>query len=189
MSSTCSRQKGVLQWIPAIVSSISQAFSIVGGSPAATTLSVVGLALLLLCAGLAYVALKTDAQHTSTLLKTSLFLSLVGGMLFSAAGPGLALLRVSSPIGKVSLDQSFENLERNDQVKWLIRLIPFDPHTDANLKAGKLDRLGPPKQYYTFVANYEELVGYTAKAALEMTGTTYDPSQHISAVIFRLHAG
>src|SRR5207302_1056641 len=64
--------------------------------------------------------------------------------------------------------------------------IPFDPVADPGLKVGKLERLGPPKQFFTFVANYEELVGYTAKAALQMTGGTYTDGLHVSAIIFRL---
>ena len=143
-----------------IFSGISQTFALIGSSPATATLSAVGFVLLILAAGLAYLALTTDTEQTSTLLKSSLFISLIGGMVFSAAGPGLALFWVTTnPIKQITADQSFDNLQRNSTVRWVIRLIPFDPVADPGLKVGKLERLGPPKQFFTFVANYEELVG------------------------------
>jgi hypothetical protein len=49
-----------------------------------------------------------------------------------------------------------------------------------------LEMLGPKSQFFTFVGNYEEMAGYTAKDALLMTGGGYTDGMHISAVIFRL---
>ena len=141
--------------ISEIVSGISQTVALIIGTPATAILSLAGLLLLLLAAGLAYLAITTDVERTSALLKSSLFISLIGGMLFSAAGPSLALFWVSkNPIKQISTEQAFDNLERNAQVRWLIRLIPFDPLTDPQLKVGRLEMLGPKTQFFTFVANY-----------------------------------
>lgn len=173
--------------ISEIVSAISQTVALIISTPATAILSLVGLLLLLLAAGLAYLAITRDVDKTTTLLKSSLFVSLIGGMLFSAAGPGLALFWVSkNSIKQTSTEQAFDNLEQNAQVRWLIRLIPFDPLTDPQLKVGRLEMLGPKTQFFTFVGNYEELVGYTARDALQMTGGTYVDGMRISAVIFRL---
>jgi hypothetical protein len=121
----------------------------------------VGIVLLILAGFLAYSAIKLKPEETSTLLRVSLFSSLVGGMIFSAAGPALALFWVSqSPIPKVPLEKAFDYLETNEKVAWLIRLIPFDQQTDPELAVGRLVRLGPLKQQYSFVAPYEELAGY-----------------------------
>jgi hypothetical protein len=108
-------------------------------------------------------------------------------MIFSAAGPGLALFWVSqTPIKKVTTDQAFDNLEKNSRADWLVRLIVFNAQTDPKLAVGKLEGLGPAQHKFAFVGNYQELVGYTAKEALQMTGGTFVPGSHISAIIFRL---
>src|SRR4051794_16482062 len=93
------------------------------GSSATATLSLVGLLLLLLAGGLAYLV-HTKPDQATKLQKVSLLVSLIGGMIFSAAGPGLALFWVSpSPIKRVTTDQAFDNLENNSRADWLVRLI------------------------------------------------------------------
>lgn len=156
--------------------------------PATATLSVVGLLLLFLAAGLSYLALTKKPEEVTRLLVVSLFVSLVGGMVFSAAGPGLALFWVSkSPIKKVPVAEAFKNLEGNSRVKWLIRLVQYDPIHQPELAVGKLDHLGPEQQQYSFVGDYDELVGYTAREALEKIGASYDPAKtRVSAIIFPL---
>jgi hypothetical protein len=156
------------------------------GSSATATLSLVGLLLLLLAGGLAYLA-HTQPEPITRLQRVSLLVSLIGGIIFSAVGPGLALFWVSqSPIKRVTTDQAFDNLENNSRADWLVRLIVFNSQTDPQLAVGKLEGLGPAKHKFAFVGNYRELVGYTAKEALQMTGGTFIPGNHISAIIFRL---
>jgi hypothetical protein len=167
------------------LTSIVTIVQILVSSSATATLSIVGLVLLLLAGVLAYWALTSAASETSTFLKASLLACLVTGVIFSAAGPGLALFWVSqSSIKKISAEKAFDSLKTNGEVRWLIRLIMFDPKTDPELSVGRLAKLGPPKQIFSFVANYEELVGYTAKEALRMTGGIFEDGKHISAIIF-----
>jgi hypothetical protein len=114
--------------------------------------------------------------------------------LFSAAGPSLALFWVTQkpieaasaekPIQTVSADDAFDRLERNDRVEWLIRLISYDPKTDPQLSIHRLTRLGPPKQQYSFVAAYDELIGFNVTEALRMIGGSFTPGHHVSAIIF-----
>jgi hypothetical protein len=117
----------------------------------------------------------------------ALFASLLGGMIFSAAGPGLALFWVSqSPIKTVSADVSLDNLEQNKQVNWVVRLISFNQNLEPERGIDRLQRLGPSKQLFSFVGSYEDLVGYTVKDALEMIGVRYTLGDRVSAILFPL---
>jgi len=168
-----------------VLTAIKTIFELVTNTSATATLSAVGLILLIIAIVLAYQTIKKKPEETPGLLRAALFVSLIGGMLFSAAGPGLALFWVSqSPIAKISASKAFDNLEKNERVHWLVRLIPFDPKKHPELAIGRLNRLGPPEQRYTFVAPYEELVGYNVDSAIQMTGGTYVSGQRVSAIIF-----
>lgn len=170
-----------------ITTGIGTVFQLVGDSAATTILSVVGLVLLLLAAILANRALTTDPQNVTVQLKSALFISLIGGMLFSAAGPGLALFWVSqSSIKKTTAQTSLDNLEYNKQVNWVVRLISYNNKQEPDRGIDRLQHLGPPKQLYSFVASQEDLVGYTVKEALEMIGVKYTPGDRVSAIIFPL---
>ena len=70
---------------------VAQVLQLVVGSSAATSLTVVGIILLLLTAVMAYIGLDSKPDETSKSLKVALYLCLVGGILFSAAGPSWAL--------------------------------------------------------------------------------------------------
>src|SRR5262249_11374926 len=108
-------------------------------------------------------------------------------MLFSAAGPGLALFWVSqTPLQRVARENAFVNLQSNNRVRWLVRLVPYNRIAEPDLAVGKLESLGPRNQLCSFVGAYEELAGYTAKDAVEMSGLIYEDLQNISAVIFPL---
>lgn len=166
---------------------VRDVLSLVLGSSSTAILSAVGLVLLLLTGVMAYMAVKSKPEELSTFVKVALFVCLVGGLLFSAAGPALALFYVSqNPIQTKKVDQAFDDLINNSRVNYVIRLIAFDPIEKPELGINQLERLGPSKQVYSFVANYNELVGLTVKSALEKIGSSYQPGQHVSAVIFPL---
>lgn len=166
---------------------IAKIFEIVASSSATATLSSVGLLLLVLAGSLAYQAMTKKPDDLPKYFGIALFTSLLGGMIFSAAGPSLALFWVSQiPIKRVSADLALDNLEQNKQVKWVVRLISFNQALEPDRGIDRLQRLGPPKQLFSFVASYEELAGYTVKDALEMIGGKYTPGDRVSAVIFPL---
>src|SRR5271169_3719291 len=120
---------------------------------------------------MAYIAVKSKPEELSTFVKVALFLCLIGGILFSAAGPGLALFYVSqNPIRTKTVDQTFDDLISNARVNYVVRLISYDPIANPELGIDRLQRLGPQRQLYSFVANYNELVGHTVKEALEAIG-------------------
>jgi hypothetical protein len=141
---------------------VSKIFEIVGSSSATASLSSVGLILLILAGVLAYQAMTKKPDDLPKYFGLALFVSLAGGMIFSAAGPGLALFWVSqSPIKKISVDAAIDSLEQNKQVSWVVRLISFNQALEPERGIDKLQRLGPPKQLFSFVGSHEDLVGYT----------------------------
>lgn len=165
---------------------IAKVFDLVTSSSSSALLSVVGLALLILTGILAYVAVKSKPEETSGLLRPALFVSLIGGMIFSAAGPSVALLKAAS-IPKMSTEQAFKNLEQNSEVAYLIRLIGYDPGNEPGLAIDRLTNLGPSDQLYSFVASYNELVGYKVLDALAKTGQTTRNVKRVSGIIFPLN--
>ena len=61
-------------------------------APVAATLSAVGFVLLALAGALIYFAISNGAGLTTS-MRVLLFCCLIGGILFSAAGPGFAVIR------------------------------------------------------------------------------------------------
>jgi hypothetical protein len=76
------------------ITALGKIFELVGSSTATVILSVAGLLLFFIAGGLAYLAI-TKPEKMLRPLPAILFTSLIGGMIFSAAGPGLALFWVS----------------------------------------------------------------------------------------------
>jgi hypothetical protein len=172
-----------MDWLDAI----SKIFELVVATSTTAFLSAVGLLLLAIAAALAYSAVKSKPEELSTFMKICLFFTLVGGTLFSAAGPGLALFYVSQQsIPQMSKNRAFDNLEKNQEVKYVVRLISFNPAEEPDLEIDRLTHLGPPDQMYTFVASHDELVGHTVKTAYEKVGLRYVDGHHVSAIIFPL---
>jgi hypothetical protein len=168
---------------------VLKALQIFEGGSASATLSIVGL-ILLVIAGLAiYFASGTDAQK-STSFRIALLFSLVAGILFSAAGPVVALWGGSPrTTAKIKPEVAFDRLQRNDEVRWVIRFILYSDSEVASqqdLSIDKLESIGPKDQLFSFVADYEELSGYTVKQAIEMTGNKHGGGQHVSVIIFPL---
>jgi hypothetical protein len=170
-----------------ILAGIATIFQILVSSPATATLSIVGLMLLALAGFLAYLAFNSKPAEMPAFIPILLYFSLVGGMLFSAAGPGLALFWVSQqkPLLTISRDTAFVNLENNERVRWLLRLVQYKA-TYPESPVGKFDNLGPPEQRFTFVGAYDELAGYSAKEAAVMSGLEYDNTQNVYAIALPL---
>jgi hypothetical protein len=169
-----------------VVGSIGTIFRLIADNTASATLSVIGIVLLIIAIMLAVKAVRSKPEEMPAYLKAILFVSLIGGMVFSAVGPAIALFYASSSIQTVSLEKAFDNLENNERVNWLIRLIPFDPVEKPELGIGQLSSLGPKNQRYTFVASYEELRGYPVSQAVRMIGGNYVTGNHVSGIIFQL---
>jgi hypothetical protein len=169
-----------------LIDNLRSIFALVTSTPAAAMLSAVGFLLLPLAVWIAVRGLKSDdVTKTPFWQKTAFFVCLIGGVLFSAAGPSVALFAFAkNPVGMVSPAKAFDNLETNVRVHWLIRLIPFGQQNRSQLAIGSLKQLGPPEQQYTFVGAYDELVGYGVDDAIRMLGGTFSDGQHVSAVIF-----
>ncbi|MDE5446524.1 hypothetical protein GWG65_35215 [Bradyrhizobium sp. CSA207] len=172
--------------IKEIIDSLSTIFKLVTGSSSSTFLSVVGLTLLVVAVGFAYKAARSKPDEFSRSMKTVLFFSLIGGMIFSAAGPSVALLNAVS-IPKMSTDGAFKNLQENTEVKKVIRLISYDPGEEPGLALDRLTKLGPSDQLYSFVASYDELVGYKVADALAKVGQSKKNIKRVSAIIFPLN--
>jgi hypothetical protein len=173
--------------IDSIIQNISTIYQLIASNTWSATLSVVGLLLLLIAIYAAYRAISSKPEDTPTYLRAFLFVSLIGGIIFSAAGPSIALFYVSEgPIATISPEHAFDKLKDNERVYWVIRLIPFNPQKAPQLAIGNLSSLGPKEQQYSFVAPYEELRGYSVERAVQMTGGTYHLGDHVSAIIFQL---
>ena len=170
---------------------VAQVLQLVVGSSAATSLTVVGIILLLLTAVMAYIGLDSKPDETSKSLKVALYLCLVGGILFSAAGPSWALYNELSyaaqhPIRIESTDEIRQRLADNARVRYVVRLIPYnDPAERQELSIDNVSTLGPAKQLYSFVGDYEELKGRTVADALDMVGVTRN-FDRVTAIIFPL---
>ena len=178
--------------VNAFFNAVFQVLGLVLGSGATATLSAVGLILLLLAGVLAYVGLDSKPEETSGSLKWALFLCLIFGVIFSGAGPTLALFYVSqNSIRTQTFDESFNDLISNKRVRYVSRLIAYKPPsalnpTSTDLDIANLKRSGLIKQKFSFVASYDELKGHTVKEALEMIGANYIDGYYVSAVIFPL---
>jgi hypothetical protein len=173
--------------IGSILQNISTIYQLIASNTWSATLSVVGILLLLIAVYAAYRAISSKPEDTPTYVWIFLFVSLIGGMIFSAAGPSIALFYVSEgPIPTVSRESAFDKLKDNERVYWLIRLIPFNPQKESQLAIGNLSSLGPKEQQYSFVAPYEELRGYSVERAVQMIGGVYHLKDHVSAIIFQL---
>lgn len=172
--------------IKEIIEGLATVFRLVTESSSSAFLSVVGLALLVVAVGLAYKAATSKPDEFPRSMKVVLLFSLIGGMIFSAAGPSVALVKAVS-IPKMSADQAFKNLEENAEVKTVVRLIAYDPEAEPALAIDRLTKLGPSDQLYSFVASYDELVGYKVADALAMVGASTKNIKRVSAIIFPLN--
>lgn len=84
---------------------------------------------------------------------------------------------------RLSPQQVFKRLKANAPVRWLVRMVPYEP-SDPQLRIDRLKMLGTPSEDYTFVADYDELCGDTAAGAAFKVGGPIRDGQGISAILF-----
>jgi len=167
-------------------------------------LSISGILMVLFGGFVAYRLMKTDPQRVYNWQKALAFIPSCAGILLVAVGPAVSLYQQSRSvvlIAQKKLDQqseSFdaflrsemppqaisESLRVNKRVRQLIRLISYNPNTQTQLALERLNWLGQKDQIYTFVADYDEMKGYTAAEALKRSGVRYSSGNKISAIIF-----
>jgi hypothetical protein len=161
----------------------SNLFKIVGESPPATVLMVFGLVLLLVGVGCSFKAIRSDAGTVKLWVKCLLFGSLALAVVFTLGGAALAVMSASNH-QKIDSAAVLAHIRDNSPARWLIRLIPYDSVKTPELSIGRLVKLGPPDQLYSFVADYAELRGYTASEAVQRAGGAMTDATRVSAVIF-----
>ena len=85
-------------------------------------------------------------------------------------------------------EQAFKALQENKRVFWLIRLIPYSSQSEPHLSILNLTSLGPPRQQFVFVSDYDELKNMTVAEAVYRTGLSMTGGRdRVSAIIFPLH--
>lgn len=160
-----------------------------GGS---LTLWIAGLLFLILTIGLIYHAARSRPEEFNVFWRATLWVTLISSILSLFGGTALALLDLSRevPTGFAPAQQTpgegVINLADNKRVRWLVRLIPFDPKTSPELGIDRLTHLGRSDHRYTFVADYNELRGYTAEEAVLKVGGSTNDAGHVSAILFPL---
>lgn len=106
---------------------------------------------------------------------------------------GLILACLLAPLahGEVTLslrapmpaEEAFARLQANTPVRWLARMVAYDP-ANPTLRIDHLKTLGGAAEDYTFVNDYEELRGYTGREAMRKAGTEIDDAQGVSLILF-----
>jgi hypothetical protein len=115
----------------AFFNNIVQIFQLLTTSSSSALLSIFGFGLLLLAGVLAYWASRSTPDQFSPVMRAALFISLVAGILFSAAGPGIALLDAAQKtVTKMNVEQAITNLQKNAEVKYVVRLVSYDPNQE-----------------------------------------------------------
>ena len=176
-----------------IVSAILQILQLVSSDNVAKTLAVIGVLLLIGGGYLAYRLINQNPQQVGLWQKT-LVLSLVFvGLLFTVAAPASTLWdRYTDTQHRADLceiskvvdaSESYKRLLENGRVDWLVRLIVYSG-AEPGLKIQNLKSLGKAGQSFTFVADYEEMRGRKVTEATRLMGTTLEPGQKVSAIIF-----
>lgn len=164
--------------ISALGDFIARLFQLFTASTASTLLTIFGFSLLAVAGILAY--WKANTKYVATLS--------LAAALFAAAGPTYgALLVEKNVLKKMDAEQVIKNLEDNAEVNYVIRLISYNPNEEPALAINRLTTLGPSDQLYSFVAAYDELVGYKVVDALAKAGQGRD-AKRVSAIIFPLRA-
>lgn len=176
-----------MSWNDAI-DGLKTIFDLVAANSTASILSVVGISLLILAIALGLKAATMDPAKVPGWFSTAFLCTVGGAMLFSLAGPFTAILSKYSESDRprISAEKAIDDLRVNAPVKWLIRLISFNPQTQKDLSIRGLSMLGPSNQKYVFVADYAELTGQFVETAVQMAGGSINQGDHVSAAIFPL---
>ncbi len=127
--------------------------------------------------------MPTFAQLTRALSRRGRAAGLAIWLLSAWMGPDLRAVDPVAPhVGPMPAEQAFENLKRNAQVDWLVRLDVYD--ADPSRIQGGWTSLGGPHEDFTFVADYAELRGYTASEAIHKFGGSLAEGQRVRGVLF-----
>jgi hypothetical protein len=152
----------------------------VANSRPATIFFVVGIILAILSIVLAIRAIRSKPDELYLIERVGFFLSIVFSIVFPLIGLVIALIPSVAPgPTPVSRDTAIQNLRTNKYVQYCVRLVPY-----SSDQRPRFERLGPPGQLYTFVADYPELQGHTVADAVEMVGGSVTQVTHVFAVIF-----
>lgn len=186
------------------VSAATQIVRLTSTDNVGSYLSLIGLLLLGFSVWSAFKLIKSDPTQTSAWHKYLTFFVGAIALLFVVAGPTVSVLyfgvtqaRIAKSRGEtlasivtnnLSSKDILERLKENHHVRFLARLIPYDPQTQPELSLERVASalLGPPLQRFTFVADYEEVKGYSAADAVRRTGLSFQEGQRVSAIIFPL---
>jgi hypothetical protein len=167
---------------------LEQAISLLSKNNVGSILSLIGIALLVFTLIAVYKGVNADPDRVPGWLKTFMFIGLVSSIIFSAAGPAISLMSAPN-IRKATTEDIIESLRSNSRIKKLIRFVAFDPKTQPDLELSKITHLGRESQIFTFVADYDELRGYTVAEALRKIGAPLRSGHHVSAFIFDIPQG
>lgn len=172
--------------LSAIPDGIEKAYTLVGNNPLSTTTIVFGFLLFGFALLFANKVLRAKPKEITRSSIVMLYVGLIGGIAFVVLGSALIILSGSNGAPKTSPSQGFSNLEKNASVKWVARLIAYNPDKHPELAIGRLSKIGRPEQRFTFVADYAELQGLTVEDAMRRLGLQIAPGDHVSAVVFPL---
>lgn len=158
-------------------------------SPAGVTITLIGFLLTIASLYLSFKAASSKPEDVPKWYKTMIFVTISFGVLFSVAGPALAIINVAPRQDVASSSEIFDSMRDNERVHWLARLITHHPEAEPHLSISKLTHLGKPSERFTFVADYEEIRGRTVEDAVKMIGGAVYGGQHVSVIIFPVEGG
>lgn len=186
------------------VSTIGQIVKLSSADNVGSYISVVGIILLIFSIWAAYKLIQTNVAKITPWHKALTFTTLAFSILCVVLGPAISVFyfgsqqqRIAHERGltlaslvhnNVSQKDILDRAKNNYHVQYLIRLIPYDPtkEKELSLERVSLASIGPPLQRFTFVADYDELKGYTVADAVQRSGLPFREGQQVTAIIFPL---
>lgn len=172
-----------------ILDKLPQLINAVSHSNESSVVTAFGFLFAICTMALVYKAVKSDPDEFDTKYQVLTYLSFFVTLLMAMLGPAIGLLHLPLDSGvtrPVSSKQILDDLRTNAAVTRLIRLLPYTPGTQIDLRLSNLQQLGTPRQRFTFVADYEELRGNKVSEAVHKVGGRVNSGQHVSAIIFPL---
>lgn len=165
-------------------------------------ISLIGIVLLTFSVFSTYRLIQKENREVTIWHKTMTFIMLLLAVVCIICGPTLSLLYYGAHQQQLAQNsaQALSDIlhrdvsqkdisgraRKNEYVKYLVRLIPYDPKTEPELSLASVSQalLGPASQKYTFVADYDELKGYSIAEAVKRTGLPIVEGQRVTAIIF-----
>lgn len=175
--------------LSSMLDGMGEVYRLVGDNPISSTMTVVGFLLFGFALLFANKVIKEPDKRPREVARPSIvmmYVGLIGGIAFVALGALLIIVSDSAGMPKTSAAQGLSHLQHNTTVKWVARLIAYNPVRQPELSIGRLSKIGKPGQRFTFVADYAELQGYPVDEAVRKLGLQIAPGDHVSAVVFPL---